>query len=262
MVNCRTMRVPLSTWVVAAVLGAVVAAPVAAASHRHPAPYSARLAACHRSLRAEARLAVVSAWMRPIASASRMALKIDLYERPLAGGRWTARTDVPGLGAWTSPSDPSTDLFKYRQAVARLAVPFAYRFHVSFRWLDKQGGVVREAAVTTRSCREPDLRPDLVIDGVQARALRSGAVRYRVTVANEGESVARGVVVGAALPGETVARTRRVGLVDPGASARVVFIGPGCAAGAVGPTFTADPGGTVDEADETNNAFVLTCPVP
>jgi uncharacterized repeat protein (TIGR01451 family) len=255
------MRVPLSRWVVAAVVGAVVAAPAAAAPRHHAVSYGARLAACHRSLRADQRLAVVSATMRPIPSASRMALKIDLYERPLAGGRWSARTDVPGLGAWTSPSDRATDLFKYRQAVARLDVPFAYRFHVSFRWLDAQGGVVREAALTTRSCREPDLRPDLFISDVRARPAGSG-VRYVVNVGNEGGTDARGVVVAATLPGETVSRTRRIGRVPVGGSARVVFRGLGCPAGGPPPTFTADPAGTVDEADETNNAYALTCPVP
>jgi hypothetical protein len=256
------MRVPLSRWIVAAAVGAVVATPAAAAPRHHAAPYAARLAACHRSLGAEQRLAVVSASMRPISSASRMALKIDLYERPLDGSRWRARTDVPGLGAWTSPSDRTTDLFKYRQAVARLDVPFAYRFHVSFRWLDKQGSVVREASLTTRSCREPDLRPDLVIDSVQTRVIHSGAVRYRVTVGNEGSTIARGVAVGAVLPGDAVARTRRVGSVDPGGSVRVAFTGPGCLAGGPAPTFTVDPDGTVDEADEANNALALTCPVP
>lgn len=269
------MRVPMSTWATAVAVGALVAAPAAAAPGHGPhggargdAPYGARLAACHRSPRAEARLAVVSAAIRPLPTATRMALKIDLYERPLGGGRWAARTDVPGLGSWTAPSDPSvgrraTDLFKYRQAVARLDVPFAYRFRVAFRWLDAQGAVVRETAARTGTCREPDLRPDLAIASVRVRssARVPGSVRYTAVVRNDGRTAARGVGVGATLPGETASRVRYAGRIEAGASATVVLTGPGCAAGA-GPVFTADPAGTVEESDEANNGFTLTCPVP
>ncbi|HYV15680.1 MAG TPA: CARDB domain-containing protein [Conexibacter sp.] len=245
--------------------GSAVSVDGAAGAPGAPA-YAARLA-CRRSPQADRRIVTVRATMRPIAGGTRLALKLDLYQRPLGGGRWTARTDVPGLGSWTSPSDPSigkhaTDVFTYRQAVARLDVPFAYRFRVSFRWLDAHGAVVRKAAVTTRTCREPDLRPDLTIDSVQPLSLRSGAVRYRVTIGNKGTTDARGVSVGAMLPGDTASRTRRVGRVAPGGVARVTFIGPGCASGAAGPTFTVDPAGTVEESDETNNGFALTCPVP
>jgi len=258
-------------------LGAALAACVAlaalapageAATARGDDAFGARLAACHRSPRIDARSATVSAWMRPIDGAPNLALKVDLLQRPLAGGRWTLRDDVPGLGRWTTPDDPSLgtrdgDLFRYRQAVGRLEVPFAYRFRVRFRWQDDGGNVVRTAAATTRACREPDLRPDLLVERVRTRSVGAG-VRYAVRVRNDGRSTARHVAVAATLPGDTTpdSRVRTVGRLDPGERAEVVFVGPGCPAGGTPPSFAVDPRDAIDESDEANDRLVLACPVP
>ena len=141
-------------------------------------------------------------------------MRIDLWQR-VPGSRWTPRTDVPGLGTWISPSDPLLgsrpgDIFKYRQAVGRLVVPAAYRFRVTFRWSDAAGAVVRQTAVTTAACRQPDLRPDLVLDGVVAAPSprAAGLVRYAVTVRNAGRSTAPRSLVAATLPGDAAPNQR------------------------------------------------------
>jgi hypothetical protein len=271
-------RVALTLLALAAALPAVPAAAAHAsggyeptASDGDPPAYAARLALCRRSLRAEKRTAVVAATMRPIPGAEHFAVKVDLYERPLgAGGPWTLREDVPGLGSWMEPDDPAlgsrgADVYKYRQAVGRLVVGFAYRFRVGFRWLDADREIVREATATTRRCRQPDLRPDLAIELVRARpSMRlPGLVRYVVRVRNDGRTTARGVVVAATLPGDEQARSSRVGRLEAGEDADVAFTGPGCAAGdPQPPSFQVDPGNVVDEADEADNALALTCPVP
>ena len=128
--------------------------------------------------------------MRPLAAGRRLAVRVDLWQR-VPGARWTQRTDVPGLGVWIAPSNPQLgsqpgDIFKYRQSVGRLAVPASYRFRVSFRWSDAAGAVVRATSVTTATCRQPDLRPDLVLAAVQATPAprHGGLVRYAVTVRN------------------------------------------------------------------------------
>ncbi len=174
-----------------------------------PPTYGAQLVACRRSPRVEGRTAIVGATMRPIDGSTRFAVKIDLYQRLIGTSHWTLRDDVPGLGSWTAPSDPAIgsrpgDVFRYRQAVGRLIVPYAYRFKVGFRWLDDAGAILRETTATTRPCREPDLRPDLAIAGVKTRSSKGtpGLVRYRVTVRNDGLTAARGVVVTATLPGD------------------------------------------------------------
>ncbi|HZV73931.1 MAG TPA: CARDB domain-containing protein [Conexibacter sp.] len=249
------------------------AAPGSQVAHRATAPdppAGARLTACRPSPLIGKRTAVVGTWMRPLANGRRLAVRIDLYER-IAGGRWTLRSDVPGLGTWTMPSDAlvgtrAGDVFKYRQAVDGLAVPASYRFRVGFRWLGAAGAVVRETSVVTGTCRQPDLRPDLVLKAVRTdRSSRGrGLVRYAVTVSNVGRSPATHVVVAATLPGDAAPNRhlRTVDRLEPGAGAVVVFTGPGCAAGAQPAAFVADPSNALDEVHEANNELAATCPAP
>jgi hypothetical protein len=234
------------------------------------APAGARLLACHRSPSIDQRTAVVGAWMRPLPAGRRLALRIDLYQRT-SGGRWTLRSDVPGLGAWTTPSDAlvgtrAGDIFKYRQAVGRLVAPAAYRFHVTFHWLDAGGTVVSDASRTTAVCRQPDLRPDLVLDSVTATSSPRGPglVRYALTVSNEGRGAIAQAIIAATFPGDATPglHLRTVRRLEAGASVVVAFTGPGCAAGEQPATFLADPGNAVEEVDETNNALTGSCPTP
>jgi|SRR5215212_6175617 len=260
----------------ATVLVVLAAAPVPAADLAAggapvaDAPAGARLAACRRAPSIDQRVAAVATWMRPIPGGRRLAVRIDLWERA-AGQRWAVRSDVPGLGVWTTPSDAGvgtrpSDVFKYRQAVGRLEVPAAYRFHVTFRWLGADGAIVREAVRTTATCRQPDLRPDLVLLSVTATAsTRSpGLVQYAVLVGNEGKGAVARATVAAVLPGDAAPglRSRAVHALAPGATAIVRFTGPGCAAGDQPATFLADSSSTLDEADETNNALAGVCPAP
>ncbi len=249
------------------------AAPGWHVTHRSKAPAApahARLLACRRSPSLDGRTAVLGAWMRPLEAGQRLALRIDLLERT-PGTRWMLRSDVPGLGAWTSPSDAlvgtrAGDVFKYRQAVGRLEVPAAYRFRVAFRWLDAGGAVVRESGTTTHPCRQPDLRPDLVLDVVRATPSPRGGglVRYAVVVRNAGRAPAWRALVAATLPGDATpgAHVRSAGRLDPGERAVVAFTGPGCAADELPAAFTADPANLLDEAHEGNNELAAACPAP
>ncbi len=263
----------LATALIAATLvapSALAAASERGASAASGAPAGARLLSCHRSPLAAARVAVVETSMRPLAAGRRLAVRVDLWQR-VPGARWTQRTDVPGLGVWIAPSNPQLgsqpgDIFKYRQSVGRLAVPASYRFRVSFRWSDAAGAVVRAMSVTTATCRQPDLRPDLVLTAVQATAAPrgGGSVRYAVTVRNAGRSAAPRSLVAATLPGDATpnGRRRSVPRLLPGASAVVTFAGPGCAAGGQPASFVADPANAIDEANEANNAIAAVCPAP
>jgi CARDB protein len=236
-------------------------------AHARP-PYAAQLASCHRSPRIAGRSATVAAMMRPVPGGTHLALRIALYQRPLGAGRWTLRSDVPGLGVWTTPSDPAlgsraADVFKYRQAVARLVVPFAYRFRVEFRWSDGAGNVVRRAAARTAICREPDLRPDLTIDRVDVTPMlrASHGARYAVTIRNAGRSAARGVLVAAAFPSNPAANaTHSAGRLAAGASKVVTFSGPACSSAPGPPSFTVDPSNAIEESREDDNALAAVCP--
>jgi hypothetical protein len=246
---------------------ALTAAPERGTAATSDAPAGARLLTCRHAPTIDQRTTSVGTWMRPLPTGRRLALRIDLWQKA-PGTRWTQRSDVPGLGAWTTPSDPLLgtrpgDVFKYRQAVGRLVVPAAYRFHVAFRWLGADGAVVREAGVTTAICRQPDLRPDLVISSVDVRpAVRSGLVKYSVLLGNEGKSPVAHVAVAATLPGDATPglHLRPTGRIVPGGTVLVTFTGPGCAAGQPPATFVADPSNAVDEVDEANNGLAATCP--
>jgi len=263
----------LATAVIAAALvapSALAAASERGASAASGAPAGARLLSCHRSPSLAARVAVVGTSMRPLPAGRRLAVRVDLWQR-VPGARWTQRTDVPGLGVWIAPSNPQLgsqpgDIFKYRQSVGRLVVPASYRFRVSFRWSDATGAVVRATSVTTATCRQPDLRPDLVLTAVQATPARRGGglVRYAVTVRNAGHSAAPRSLVAATLPGDATPNGRQRGVprLQPGASAVVAVTGPGCAAGGQPASFVADPANAIDEADEANNTITAVCPAP
>jgi uncharacterized repeat protein (TIGR01451 family) len=248
------------------------AAPTAGQRPAHARPsYAAQLASCRRSPRIAGRVATVGAMMRPIPGAAHLSLRIALFQRALgATGRWTLRADVPGLGAWTAPSDPTigsrtADVFKYRQAVGRLVVPFAYKFRVEFRWADDAGKIVRRARATTATCREPDVRPDLVLAAIVVTPAPRAPdrARYAVTVRNDGRSTARGVLVSSSFPSDpTAADTRTAGRLRPGESAVVTFLGPLCTTVPAPPAFTADPANAIEESRETNNALAADCQAP
>jgi hypothetical protein len=239
-------------------------------------PYAAQLLSCHSSPRVAARSVAVATTMRPLGSGRRLLVRIDLQQRSIDGGRWTARGDVPGLGVWTSPSDPAigsrpNDVFKYRQAVGRLVAPFQFRFRVGFRWLDADGDVVRSSATWTAACKQPELRPDLTI--VRTRQmpdpLEPSAIRYSVLVRNQGVASAWNFDVAAQFPSAdgsrkaTPAQLRTVTRLAPQQTVWLAFTGPPCAAAAAGPVapaFTADPANEIEESSETNNALTATCP--
>ncbi|HEU4701814.1 MAG TPA: CARDB domain-containing protein [Conexibacter sp.] len=244
------------------------ATPARGADAASDASAGARLLKCHRAPTIDQRNAVVSTWMRPIGGGRHLAVKLDLWERT-PGQRWALRTDVPGLGGWVTPSDAGVgsragDVFKYRQAVGRLEVPAAYRFHVAFRWLDDDGNVVRAAARTTAVCRQPDLRPDLVLRSVEALPAGGGLARYVVRVGNAGKSAIARATVAATLPGDSAPglHTRTVRALAAGATAVIRFVGRGCAAGEQPASFVADPSNVVEEPDETNNGLAAVCPAP
>ncbi len=116
----------------------------------------------------------------------------------------------------------------------------------------------RLAFFYTAPCREPDLRPDLTISAAVADASQPGetTTRYVVTVRNAGRGHATGVQVAATFSGPT----RTVKRLGPGQSADVVFWGPPCGSGSAAPSFLVDPANLIDEARETNNSLVATCP--
>src|SRR5437899_2348649 len=139
----------------------VLALPVAAQS-ANPPRASAQLERCHPSLDAAQRYAVFSGVMRSLrAGQDRMEMRFDLFRRAASAFAFK-RVAAPGLGVWNR-ADAGVGRFRFKQKVANLTAPAAYRAVVSFRWINAGGRVFARAQHVTPTCQQPDLRPNLRI---------------------------------------------------------------------------------------------------
>jgi hypothetical protein len=219
-------------------------------------PLKAKLTDCHTGPLLTDRFAVFVGQMPALQRTRRMWMRFDLFQRT-ASGLWQA-VAVPKFGTWQK-SRPGKPGFIYEKRVDQLQAPAAYRAQVRFRWYDAHGKLQRQARRTTRTCEEPDPRPDLAVGKVTATAAAAGRLRYVIRVRNDGRSDVGPFdtvlsVDGAAQPPATVA-----GLPAGGAT-NVAVVAPKCAPGSR-IQIALDPAGTIDEARETNNAVSRACPI-
>jgi hypothetical protein len=147
--------------------------------------------------------------------------------------------------------------------VTGLRAPASYRFRVAFRWLGAGGRIIAAVVRTSASCRQPDLRPDLLVHSiaVQPVAGNPGQDQYVAEIDNAGPSAANAVAVlfapGGGLPPQTVTITR----LAAHSSQTETFIGPACTA-VPAPTITVDPYRKIGDSDRGNNSLTATCPSP
>src|SRR4051794_6073198 len=145
------------------------------------------------------------------------------------------------FGAWiTAPA--SARRYTYDKTVRELLVPASYRVAIDFRWRSGAKTVRSERALSP-ICRQPDLRPDLVLRSV--RAERDG---YTAVVVNRGKQPAGAFDVDFQRNGTSVGSSRVTG-VAPGQVVDVFLPGPQCGEGEA-LTAVVDPRAEVDEADE------------
>jgi hypothetical protein len=228
----------------------LIAAPAQADSTR------ASLTACHTGTAPLDRYALFSAQMATVPRAKRMAVRFDLLQK-LPGGGYE-RVQAPGLGVWRS-SLPGIERFVVHKQVANLQAPASYRALVRFRWLDATGSVIQSATRRTKTCRQPDLRPDLALNTVTAEPVEGGRARYTLLVRNAGH-VETGSFDVAFAVGDAGQPDQSVQSLLPGAQRALTFVGPRCDAKTV-LHVTLDPGLVVDESDETNNVRTVSCPL-
>jgi len=210
---------------------------------------SAKLAACETGADAKDRFAVFTGSM-PREGAAVMAMRFDLYER-LPGGRFE-RVSLANWGVWQSTTKKGVPGFIFTKRVERLAAPAAFRAVVSFRWSDAKGRVVRTAKRTSPTCRQPDWRPDLRV----GRVVFGDDGRARATVVNDGRSPSGAFGISMGVGDSAVVRTLPS---LPAGQRRTIELGR-CRAPERA-TVTADPAGAVEEADESDNATTVACPV-
>jgi CARDB len=225
-------------------------------AHAQTVPTRAALQACHTGSAPLDRYAVFTAQLGAVPDSKRMQVRFDLQQR-LSGGDFR-RVVAPGLGVWRA-SMPGVDIFRYRKQVANLQAPATYRALVRFRWLDAGGAVIQSTARRTRSCRQPDLRPDLELGAVSAQPAGAGKARYLLVVHNGGRADTGPFDVAFAV-GDAGQPDQSVEAVAAGDQRVLTFVGPRCDP-QTDLHVTLDPGLAVDEADETNNVRTVSCPL-
>jgi hypothetical protein len=217
---------------------------------------SVKLAACVSALARADRSATFEARVRPLPGSARMQIRFTLQVHAGAQVGWR-RVVAPGLDQWLT-SDPGVSRYSYAKTVRNLAAPAAYRTLVRFRWLDPAGAVMVRSRVHSRTCHQPDLRPDLTATRIEVTpAVDGGQARYAITLRNDGRS-----------PAGAFALTLRAGdaLLDPlavpglaaGEQRMLAFAGPQCASGSP-LTVTVDSELAIDELDEDDNVLVAAC---
>jgi hypothetical protein len=247
-------RAPLICTLILACLPAT--APATRGGMPHAATTGVRVTACIPALEQEDRSATFEARARRMGGSERIQVRFTLLQRTRGSREWH-RLIAPGLDEWQT-SDPGVSRYSYSKTIQNLAAPAAYRAVVRFRWLDADGSVTARARVASRSCRQPDMRPDLVpvlIDPLPA--LGDVPARYAVVVVNHGRSDAGAFAVGLRA-GETELAPQELPGLGAGELRVLMFSGPPCVPGAP-LTATVDADRAVDERDEDDNLLVAAC---
>jgi CARDB len=209
---------------------------------------SVRLVECVPALAAADRSATFEARVHPVSGSDRMQVRLTLQSRQgeLPGWRRVATSEE-----WHT-SFPDVRRYTYSRTVRNLGAPASYRMLARFRWLDADGDVVKRSRATSRSCRQPDMRPDVV-----ATAIAQVAGGYEVALGNRGRSDAGPFEVALAVGALELAPVALEGLAA-GERRSVAISGPACAPGEQ-LTATVDGTGAVDERDEDGNVLVALC---
>jgi hypothetical protein len=235
-----------------------VAAALAAPAHAAAAPAAVKVLECTPSLEPEARTATFQARIRDTdGDADRLQVRFALQTRTL-GELGYRKVVAPGFGVWLT-SDAGVDRYAYAKTVANLAAPASYRMVVRFRWLDAEGETLRTAKRTSAACRQPDLRPNLVVRRVDVEpAPEAGLRRYVVVLRNTGRTAAAASTVSLRI-GDSERLIRESAALEAATTRSIAFTAPACTPGETLEA-TADAGAAIDEAHE-ENLLTLPCPV-
>ena len=230
------------------------AQPTPASPTPAPPPLKASLAACSAGADEDQRFAVFTGSMPAYRGTRRMAMKFDLFIRPIGGAEWLP-VKGRGLSRWQR-SDPGREGFVYTKRVERLLQGNDYRVSVRFRWYQGTGPKRRDRVRRTPVCRQPDQRPNLKIEALRIEpGADASSRRYVLTVANAGRTAAGAFDVGLTTTRDDV---RSVAGLPAGERATVEIAAPACPLGER-VTAHADVRGAVAESSERDNRFIAAC---
>lgn len=238
----------------------------AAASAAGSAPPRAQLRQfiCQTGMDPASRAVSVTTVMRPLPGTRRMALRFQLLWshrqtgpfRPVRGG---------DLGSWIAPANSTLgqqpgDVWILNKQVVDLAAPARYRFRVQFRWTGAHRRVLRTMSRTTGVCRQPELRPDLMVRRVSVTpTATAGVYAYNVVVANRGASAAGPFEVWFSPGGGAARQSRTVLGLAAHRGTTLRFLAGACSSVSP-PTVTVDPSGQIDDFNRANNRLSVMCP--
>jgi hypothetical protein len=228
-------------------IAVVIAFFALAAPAQAAAPANVELTACVPRDRA----AEFEARMGNVDGAAKLKMRFKLQARK-PGRKAYRRVSAPGFSGWTT-ADPGTSRYVFTRRVEGLIGPARYRAMVRFKWLDADGRTVLSARRFSKSCRQPDHRPNLKVKALS----HEGRHRYVVLVANNGRTETGAFELQVAIAG-TPLDPVSVDSLEPHTQRLVTVRGPRCVSGQP-LTATADPLDLIDERRETDNVFSATC---
>jgi hypothetical protein len=258
-------RRQIAVLVMLAVAGAAVAGSAVAGASALAPRAQLRNLVCQKALDPPARAVSITAVMRPLAGTQKLELRFDLLARAAGAGGFTPLSGT-GLGTWITPGAPNPtlgrragDVWIVHHPVADLAAPAAYRFRVGFRWLGAHGKVLGTATKTTASCRQPELRPDLLVQSVTVGPAphHPKLDQYVAVIRNAGATAAGPFNV--EFSDGSQAKSGAIKRIPAHATRAIVFVGPACTATAP-PSLTIDPQSQVDDFNRANNTASAVCP--
>ena len=228
-------------------IAVVIAFFALAAPARAAAPASVELTGCIPRDRA----AEFEARMGEVKDAATLRMRFTLQARK-PGKKAFKKVAAPGFTGWTS-AEPGTSRYVFTRRVEGLIGPARYRAMVRFRWLDADGKVLVSARRFSKTCRQPDHRPNLKVKALS----HEGKHRYEAVIANTGRTATGTFDLQVAI-GPTLLEPVTVDSLEPHTQTLVTVRGPRCVAGTA-VTATADPLGLLDERNEADNAFTAAC---
>lgn len=210
---------------------------------------------CAKGLTATGRSVTFEGRIAAIPRARRMQMRFTLQARTPDAG-W-AKVTAGGFGSWiTAPRGLSRYL--YDKTVDGLLAPAGYRAVVDFRWRDASGHVIRRSRATSRSCHQPDPRPDLSAASLAVGpAAEPGKRRYTATIVDSGRGPAGPFEVDFTREGMLLGSVQLGGL-SAGGRRHIAVPALACTPGdqiAV----VVDATHEVDESDETDNVLSVVC---
>jgi hypothetical protein len=251
-------RLQITILVVLALAGYAVAAASAAA----PTRAQLRNLICQKALDPPARAVSITAVMRPLSGTQKLEMKFELLSR-LPGATAFTQLSGTGLGIWISPVKPTLgrrpgDVWIVHHPVADLSAPAVYRFRVSFRWRGAHGRALGSATKTTGSCRQPELRPDLLVQSFTAQPVAGHPKLddYVAKIRNAGATAAGQFDV--KFTDGSKAKSVSVKRIGSHTTRQLQFVGPVCDSTAP-PSLTVDPQGQVDDFNRANNTATAVC---